>query len=408
MALRWSPEQIAGRAKRDNEPFSISFPTIYRAIDTGILPPQLKKIMRFKWKHKKCKTEDKRGKIPNTTPISQRPAGAKNRTRFGHWESDTVETFAEQWFEEYAKINLRNTSFERMKQLTARVYPAIGHLRLDKITGRHIQQFINDLINSTSERTGRPLARKTVIHHLSFISDVFSYAVKMDMLTYNPCRKVTVPKGEAKEKDIYTIEEITRIFELLDGENVPTKFRVFFKLAVYSGYRRGELLGLEWKDVDFENNTIKVRRTSNYTAKKGIYTDTTKTKKSQRTQKYPQYVMDMLWELRKEQDEQCARMGDKWQDYDRLFIKWDGSPMNNNTPYFWFKEFCEKNSIRFCDIHSLRHLHASLLINAGVDVVAVSGDLGHSQVSTTTNIYCHMFQEAQARTSQAIGRRTYL
>ena len=90
MALRWSPEQIAGRAKRDNEPFSISFPTIYRAIDTGILPPQLKKIMRFKWKHKKCKTEDKRGKIPNTTPISKRPAGAKNRTRFGHWESDTV------------------------------------------------------------------------------------------------------------------------------------------------------------------------------------------------------------------------------------------------------------------------------------------------------------------------------
>lgn len=138
-------------------------------------------------------------------------------------------------------------------------------------------------------------------------------------------------------------------------------------------------------------------------AKKCIYTDTTKIKKSQRTQKYPQYVKDMLWELRKEQDEQCAGIGDKWQDYDRLFIKWDGSPMNNNTPYFRFKEFCEKNSIRFCDIHSLRRLHASLLINAGIDVVAVSGDLGHSQASMTTNIYCHMFQEAQARTSQAIA-----
>ena len=77
--------------------------------------------------------------------------------------------------------------------------------------------------------------------------------------------------------------------------------------------------------------------------------------------------------------------------------------MHNNTPYFWFTEFCEKNNVRFCDIHSLRHLHASLLIHAGVDVVAVSGDLGHSQVSTTSNIYCHMFQEAQARTSNAIA-----
>lgn len=65
--------------------------------------------------------------------------------------------------------------------------------------------------------------------------------------------------------------------------------------------------------------------------------------------------MDMLWELRKEQDAECARPGDKWQDFDRLFIKWDGSPMHNNTPYFWFKEFCEKKGIRFCDIHSLRH-----------------------------------------------------
>ena len=90
MALRWSPEQIAGRARRDKKSFSISFPTIYRAIDTGILPPQLKKIMRFKWKHKKCKGQDKRGKIPDTTPISKRPAGAENRSRYGHWESDTV------------------------------------------------------------------------------------------------------------------------------------------------------------------------------------------------------------------------------------------------------------------------------------------------------------------------------
>lgn len=314
------------------------------------------------------------------------------------------EAFAEQWFEEYAKLNLRSSTYEKMKQLPKRVYPAIGHLRLDKITGRHIQQFINDLaLNGKNRLNGNALSRKTIVHHLNFISDVFSYAIKMDMLSDNPCRNVTVPKGESKEKEIYTIDELAQIFELLDRDDVPIKFRAFFKLAVYSGFRRGELLGLEWKDIDWENNLISVRRTSNYTAERGTYTDTTKTKKSKRTLKFPDYVMNMLRELKEEQDKEQNELGNKWTYTDRLFTQWDGKPMGNNSPYYWVKRFCKRNNLRFCDLHSLRHLHASLLINAGVDVVAVSGDMGHSCVGTTSNIYCHMFQEARAKNSEVIA-----
>lgn len=115
----------------------------------------------------------------------------------------------------------------------------------------------------------------------------------------------------------------------------------------------------------------------------------------------------MLWELRKEQDEQCAGIGDKWQDCDRLFIKWDGSPMNNNTPYFWFKEFCKKNSIRFCDIHSLRHLHASMLINAGVDVVAVSADLGTRRLNDNEHLLSYV-PRSTGKGEPGNRRRTYL
>jgi len=311
------------------------------------------------------------------------------------------ETFAEQWFEEYAKINLRNTSYERMLQLRHRVYPAIGHLRLDKINARIIQQFVNDLLqNGKSEKNGKPLSRKTVVHHLSFISNVFTYAMRMDMLCDNPCRRVFIPKGEVKEKEIYTLQEVEEIFSALEKE--PLKYRLFIMLAVYSGFRRGEMLGLEWKDIDWDNGVISVRRTSNYTAERGIYTDTTKTRKSQRSSKFPPMIIELLKAYKAEQDKERERLGDKWQDFDRLFVKWDGRPMNNNTPYFWFDEFCTKHNFRFCDIHSLRHLHASLLINAGVDMVAVSGDLGHSCVATTGNIYCHMFQEAKARNCDAI------
>ncbi|HPY85950.1 MAG TPA: phage integrase SAM-like domain-containing protein, partial [Ruminococcus flavefaciens] len=108
--------------------------------------------------------------------------------------------FAEQWFDEYAKINLRPTSYSRMKQLTKRVYPALGHKRIDKITARDIQRFITDMmINGRNETTGKPLSRKTAVHHLSFISDVFTYAIRMGMFSDNPCRRVFVPKQEQLE-----------------------------------------------------------------------------------------------------------------------------------------------------------------------------------------------------------------
>lgn len=312
------------------------------------------------------------------------------------------EEFAEQWFEEYAKLNLRSTSYERMRKLTPRVYPALGHLRLDKITGRHIQQFINDLLlNGKNMRTGEPLSRKTVVHHLSLISDVLSYAVKMDVLNDNPCRKVTIPKGEKKEKNIYTLEELEQLLTLL--ETAPLKYRLFFTLLLYTGFRRGEMMGLEWKDVDFDGNIISVRRTSNYTKERGIYTDTTKTKHSQRSRKYPQLVFDLLKSYKAEQDEERRKLGSKWIDSDRIFVQADGRPMNNNSPYLWLHRFCEKNNMRFCDIHSFRHAHASILIQSGVDVATVSADLGHTNSGTTLGIYTHEFQEAQARVSDIIA-----
>ena len=88
------------------------------------------------------------------------------------------EELAEEWFEEYAKLNLRSTTYERMKQLTHRIYPAIGHLRIDKISPRQLQGFVNSLTKEgANEKTGKPLAPKTIRHNLSFISDLYSYAV---------------------------------------------------------------------------------------------------------------------------------------------------------------------------------------------------------------------------------------
>lgn len=381
------------------------------------------------------------------------------------------ETFCKQWFEEYAAPTLRPRTVARLHQLEGRTYAALGHIRLDKLTSRHIQTFINDLGKggvserdghsrskvdlsallkergmtqkqlaeragfspstvssacrgeSVSASTAKQLAKslgkdpgalfettaaestlnpKTIRNYHGFVSSVLSYAVRMGMIQHNPCENVILPHMDRKEKDCYTLEEAQAFLESL--ENAPTKFRAFFVLAIYGGFRRGELLGLEWPDLDFENRVIRIRRTSQYLKERGVFTDTTKTTQSQRALKLPAAVFDVLRQHRAEQaQERLLLLGDQWHDSQRLFVNAFGAPMHPNTPYHWLKEFCKETGQRFLGIHHFRHLNATLLINSGADVRTVSASLGHSQVTTTLNIYAHTFAEAQARAGEAIA-----
>ena len=310
---------------------------------------------------------------------------------------------AEKWFDEYAVVNLKKSSVQRLRGVTKRIYSAFGHIRVDKITRGQIQAFIDDLArNGKNFLNGQPLYRKTIIHHLNLLSDVFNYAIRLEMIEDNPCKNIFVPKGRKKEKEIYTVEEMKQLFKLVN-QYAPLKYKAFLTLAVYSGFRNGELMGLEWKDVDWENNVISVRRTSNYTVTDGNYTDTPKTKSSIRSLKLPQQVFDVLSELRESQLKNKENLGTKWIDSDRLFVTEIGKPLHRGSPYKWHKEFTEKHGFRFCDIHSLRHFNATVLISSGIDAAAVSNALGHSSVSTTTGIYYHAFKEVQARNSQVLA-----
>lgn len=307
---------------------------------------------------------------------------------------------ADEWFREYAILNLKSTTYASMQQRSRRVYAEFGDKALNSITSKQIQEFINSLARPGANlKTGAPLSSKTITHHLSFISDVYSYAVRLDLVSDNPCRKVIVPKQPKKEKKIYSQEETALLFSRLRGE--PLKYQAFFLLAAYSGLRRSEMLGLEWSDIDFINKLISVKRSSNYTSEKGIYTDSTKTKYSYRTIKISDYILELLQQLKIEQQKQSA-LCDNWVSSDRLFVKRNGSPMNPQTPYGWLKEFCSKNNMPFYGIHSFRHFTASALIYAGLDVTSVSRILGHGSPGTTLNIYSHLFQSAQARASSAM------
>lgn len=319
------------------------------------------------------------------------------------------EDFARQWFKEYAEIRLKQRTVEGYHQMEKRIYKAIGHIRLDKLTTRHIQKFIIDLCNAEREdgrdRNGGKLSTKTIKLYKSMISTICDYAVKMQMIQTNPCKNVTIPKVVTPEKEYYSIEEAQRLLDLFKQEDEENyKYVLFYTLAIYTGFRLGELMGLEWKDVNFSTNVITVNRTCLYSkAKGGLYTETPKTAQSLRSLKVPQGVIDMLIKWKDLQNVQREKVGSKWIETDRIFTKWNGLTLDRSAPGYFFKQFCKRTGMRYVSNHSMRHLNASLLINAGVDVKTVQSCLGHSTPTTTLSVYLHTFQTAQAAAMEAVA-----
>ena len=316
----------------------------------------------------------------------------------------TFRELAKEWIalQEISK-ELKNSSLLRMKSCQERTYNAIGDILVSKLTYRKIQAFISSLAqDGINQKTGLGLSEKTQKHYLTFISDVMLYAKRCGIIYDNPCRDITFTKSQKKEKEVYSLEEAKQLLALID-EKAPLNYSLFFNLLAYSGMRRGEALGLEYKDINFETSVLTICRTSNYHQGYGVYTDTPKTKSSYRSLYIQPKIVGLIELLKTQQEQQAKDCGDLWVETDRLFIKWNGQPLHPSAPYKWLKRFCERENVSFKGLHSFRHFVASQALASGVDVKAVSSMLGHSQTSTTLNIYAHVVQQANEKALNSVA-----
>lgn len=315
------------------------------------------------------------------------------------------EPLAEEWIELMETTHeMKPATIIRIKTMRERTYKAIGNIYVDVLNYRQIQKFITSLAKKgVNKHTGGGLSQKTQKHYVTFISDVLSYARTCGLITDNPCTKVKTVKTGEKEKEIYSLEELKTLLNLIN-EKADLQHRVMFNLLAYCGMRRGELMGLEFKDIDFENNTLEIVRTSNYqNGDTGIYTSTPKTKSSIRELYLQPDLVKLIKEWQQEQQKNAEKCGDLWAYSDRLFINWCGEPMRPYYPYKWLKDFCEKEHVPFKGLHSFRHTVATQSIVNGADVSTVSAILGHSTVSTTLNIYTHAVRKAKAKAANLMA-----
>lgn len=247
------------------------------------------------------------------------------------------------------------------------------------------------------------LSGNTQLHYYHFLQSVLSTAVEWQVIPDNPCNRVKAPKKDTPPQAVLTVEEAQRLIECLDTESVLHHAAVL--LLLYSGARRSELYGLEWSDVDMKKLQISIHRTWKR-GKDGIFGYyPCKNESSERVVALPDCCRTLLTELRLHQNAQRLKCGDFWKDSKALLITEDGAHASPDELTEWFRAFCRKNGFpESVHIHTLRHTSATLqIVNAHQNIRSVSARLGHSQTSTTLNIYAHAVQSADAKAAEALG-----
>ena len=270
------------------------------------------------------------------------------------------------------------------------------NLTLRELEARHLQMFYSEML--------RKVKPNTVIHYHAIIHSALKYAVKTDMLVQNVADKVDRPKKNSFQPVFLSAEEMQKMFKALRG----TKLELPVLVAAFYGFRRGEVLGLKWDAIDFERGTISVIRTVTTITLDGKQTEieqqSAKTKSSLRTLPLIGSFREYFLQVKEAQELNKQVCGNCYNhEYDGfVFVDELGERMRANYLTSAFPKFLEDHGLRRMRFHDLRHSCASLLLANGVRLKHIQEWLGHSDFTTTANIYAHLDYKSKITSAQAM------
>ena len=270
------------------------------------------------------------------------------------------------------------------------------NLTLRELEARHLQMFYSEML--------RKVKPNTVIHYHAIIHSALKYAVKTDMLVQNVADKVDRPKKNSFQPVFLSAEEMQKMFEALRG----TKLELPVLVAAFYGFRRGEVLGLKWDAIDFERGTISVIRTVTTITVDGKQTEieqqSAKTKSSLRPLPLIGSFREYFLQVKEAQELNKQICGNCYNhEYDGfVFVDELGERMRANYLTSAFPKFLESHGLRRMRFHDLRHSCASLLLANGVPLKHIQEWLGHSDFTTTANIYAHLDYKSKITSAQAM------
>lgn len=301
----------------------------------------------------------------------------------------TVAEYLRQWVKTYCEPNLADSTIAGYSRtIEKHVVPEIGQIPLQDLQPMHLQTLYARIL-------GKGLSPRMARLTHAILHQALRHAVLWQMLQRNPADAVQPPRPKKTEAKALTKEEIERLLVALVGH----RDYVTIYTAIYTGMRRGELLGLRWSDVDLDTGMVTVEQGLIVT-RDGLEFSQPKTKGSRRSIPIPGSVCDTLRQHRKEQLERRLVVGPAWEDFDLVFPNQNGKPQHPGTFSGRFGYTVKRVGFSGLRFHDLRHTHASLLLTLGVHPKIVQERLGHTVITTTMDIYSHVMptlQEEAAR-----------
>ena len=318
-------------------------------------------------------------------------------------KSITLGKYVELWLRDIAPNKLAKSTLNRDRQDIDRFLPVLGHHKLTDLRPEHFRNYYAQLRKTVSTETKKPLSESTVEGVHATLCSILSDAVEGGFLTHNPAWRTYRYAGRKLERKVADEETAQQIIAALEQESI--KYETYFKLIIATGMRRGECCGLKWQDIDWVQRTIHICRNAVKVTGDEIFVKEPKTRSGDRYVYFSAEMESLLREYKKEcQYITTTYDGRELADDDFLFRR-QGTrlPMTPTTFTWRFKCILKKHGLpEYLNVHSLRHTAASLMIANGADVATVAGLLGHSQPSTTLDIYTHAFDKNKKAASQAM------
>lgn len=298
---------------------------------------------------------------------------------------------------------------------------ALRYMPISKIKAANIDSIIKEMLTAGK-------SNKTIRNCFQCYHQIFDYAVRSELIPSNPCDRISHLPNIKREKKLHTFstDQATRFLEDALDIDIPRKNKwnrledkAFFTLALYAGFRKGEILALTWNDIDFESRKIKINKAVGYCSKEKEYIKDPKTESGYRCIELPKACFTLLAEWKQTCLELCMKAGNKWQgyrgsDFDRnaVFIRSNGKRLPNGEPLKHFhlivdaynKEVPDDMKLPEIRLHDLRHTCASHLYAQGTDIETVANRLGHKEPSFTLDIYAHALEEKDAEASDTLEK----